>query len=189
VAADKHSQAGEDFVRTKRRSESRASNEDSSEGKARKGEPKKEYDRLLSKGIRLLSMREHSVQEMITKLSVKCDSLDTLHVVIERLLESKYLSDERFTESYVRSRTNRGFGPTKIKSELSQKGIKNNMIDDYLDVSSSIWHENAQNQYRKKYGDGSVSDYNTWAKRARFLQSRGFTMEQIQVTVPSVDYD
>ena len=156
---------------------------------ADKSGPKKEYDRLLSKGIRLLSMREHSVKEITTKLSVKCDSLDMVHAVVDGLLESKVLSDERFTESYVRSRSNRGFGPTKIRSELFLKGIKNNMIEDYMDVSSPIWYENARNQYQKKYGDGPVSDYKAWAKRARFMQSRGFSMEHIQVTVPSVDYD
>lgn len=151
--------------------------------------PKKEYDRLLSKGIRLLSMREHSVQEITTKLSVKCESLDVVYAVVDELQESKYLSNERFTESYIRSRSNRGFGPTKIKSELFSKGIKNSMIEDYMDVSSPVWYENARNQYQKKYGDGPISDYNTWAKRARFMQSRGFSMEHIQVTVPSVDYD
>jgi len=150
---------------------------------------KKEYDRILGTGVRLLSMREHSVQEISKKLSLKCDSPDVVYAVIDKLLASKYLCNERFTESYVRSRSNRGFGPIKIRSELVSKGIKNNMIEDHLDVNSSIWYENAENQYHKKYGDAPVSDYNDWAKRARFMQSRGFSMEHIQVIVPSVDYD
>ena len=152
-------------------------------------ETKKEYNRLFVKGMRLLSMREHSKQEIITKLSVKCENLDIVYAVIDFLIENKYLSDQRFTESYVRSRRNRGFGPNKIRIELKEKGIKTNMIDDYLDVKSAIWFDNAQNQYKKKYGDGCVKDYNTWAKRARFMQSRGFSMEHIQVTLPSVDHD
>ncbi|NND00284.1 MAG: regulatory protein RecX [Gammaproteobacteria bacterium] len=153
------------------------------------GLPKKEYDRLLGKGIRLLSMREHSVQEMTTKLSGKGENLNLVHAVVDELLNLNYLSDQRFTESYVRSRQNRGFGPNKIRKELISKGIKNNMIEDYLNVNSSVWFDNAENQYRKKFGDEPVKDYSSWAKRARFMQSRGFSMEHIQVTLPSIDQD
>ncbi len=152
-------------------------------------ESKKEYNRLFVKGVRLLSMREHSKHEIITKLSVKCENLDTVYAVVDFLIENKYLSDERFTESYIRFRRNRGFGPNKIRIELKDKGIQNNMIDDHLDVKSSTWFDNAENQYKKKYGDDRVKDYNTWAKRARFMQSRGFSMEHIQVTLPAVDHD
>lgn len=149
---------------------------------------KKEYNRLMAKGIRLLSMREHSVKEISKKLSVKCESLDLVYAVVDELVANKYLSDQRFTESFVRSRQNRGFGPNKIKLELSEKGIENNLIDDYLDVNSAIWYESAEQQYSKKYGGGPIDDYKTWAKRARFMQSRGFSMEHIQVVVPAPNY-
>jgi regulatory protein len=149
---------------------------------------KKEYKRLMAKGIRLLSMREHSVREIIKKLSLKCESLDLVYAVVDELLANKYLSDQRFTETFVRSRQNRGFGPNKIKMELSQKGIENNLIDDYLDVNSAIWYESAEQQYLSKYGDGPIEDYKTWAKRARFMQGRGFSMEHIQAVVPAPTY-
>ncbi len=149
---------------------------------------KKEYKRLMAKGIRLLSMREHSVREIIKKLSLKCESLDLVYAVVDELLTNKYLSDQRFTETFVRSRQNRGFGPNKIKIELSEKGIENNIIDDYLDVNSAIWYESAEQQYLRKYGDGPIEDYKTWAKRARFMQGRGFSMEHIQVVVPAPTY-
>ena len=149
---------------------------------------KKEYKRLMAKGIRLLSMREHSVREISKKLSLKCESLDLVYAVVDELIANKYLSDQRFTETFVRSRQNRGFGPNKIKMELSEKGIENNLIDDHLDVNSAIWYESAEQQYLRKYGDGLIEDYKTWAKRARFMQSRGFSMEHIQVVVPAPTY-
>ena len=152
-------------------------------------EQKKQYNRVLSKGIRLLSMREHSVQEITKKLLSMCDTPDLVYAIVDDLLENNYLSDQRFTESFVRSRQNRGFGPSKIRMELKGKGIRTNMINDYLDDSSAIWFENAQHQYHKKYGEGPIKDYTTWAKRARFMQSRGFSSEHIQVTIPRVDYD
>jgi len=147
---------------------------------------KKEYCSLLEKGMQLLAMREHSVLELTEKLLKRSESCDVVYGVIDALVADKLLSDERFTESYVRSRQNKGFGPIKIRHELNRKGIKNNMIDDYVKINSVVWCENATQQYNKKAGGQPISDYNTWSKYARFLQARGFTMEQIHVTLPPV---
>lgn len=159
------------------------------EGVEGRGGLKKEFNAMLAKGIRLLAMREHSVQEMHTKLSSKTDSNDVVFEVVEELKNAKYLSDDRFTEVFIRSKLNKGYGPSRIRADLKSKGIDNSMIDEYLDPASAVWIESAQNLYLKKYGDKPVTDYNTWAKRARFMQSRGFSMEQIQITVPSVKHD
>lgn len=152
-------------------------------------EEKKEYQRVYGKGIYLLSMREHSVKEISDKLSKKCDRADLVRAVVDDLIERKYLSNTRFAESYVRSRKTKGFGPTKIRSELLGKGIVGSMIDDHLEAGSAIWYEVAENQYHKKYGEDVIKDYNTWTKRARFLQSRGFSMEHIHSTIPQATSD
>ena len=148
---------------------------------------KKEINELMAKGMRLLAMREHSIKELNDKLAVKALSKEAVTAVLDELIENNYVSDERFAESYVRSRANRGFGPIKIRAELKNKGISNRLIAEYLDIDSAIWLDNARNQYHKKYGDDAVSDYNTWTKRARFMQSRGFTAEHIQVSLPALD--
>lgn len=150
---------------------------------------KEEFNELFARGVRLLAMREHSVKEITDKLFDKSENASIIHAVVDGLLQKRYLSDERFTESYVRSRSNRGFGPVKIKAELKSKGVINTLIQDYLDEGAPIWFDNAQSQYQKKYGDAPISDYNAWTKRARFMQSRGFTMEHIHVTVPRVEFD
>ena len=150
---------------------------------------KKEYNRLLNSGVRLLGMREHSVKEVFDKLNRKTDYVDIVNAVLDELLENKYVSDERFTESYIRYRSNRGFGPVKIRAELKNKGISNALISEYLDMGSAAWIDKAIEQYQKKYGAEGVSDYNAWTKRARFMQSRGFTMEHIQVALPTIEFD
>lgn len=150
---------------------------------------KKEFNRLWASAIRLLAMREHSRKELEKKLSAKSDRLDIVHAVLDELIEEKYQSDSRYTESFVRSWTVRGRGPIKIKNELKSKGVKINMIEEFLDANSGVWFDTAKEQYEKKYGDDPVTDYNTWTKRARFMQSRGFSMEHIHVTLPSVQYD
>lgn len=150
---------------------------------------KKEFGRLWSLGIRLLSMREHSQRELADKLCAKTTQGDIVYAVIDDLIEKNYQSDQRFTESFVRSRINRGAGPVKIKSELKGKGIENNLVDEFVDLDSAVWLENAERQYSKKYGVGPVMDYSAWTKRARFLQSRGFSMEHIKLTIPAIDND
>jgi SOS response regulatory protein OraA/RecX len=43
------------------------------------------------------------------------------------------------------------------------------------------WRDLAVEVYQKRYGeDMSTEDYEEWAKRANFLQRRGFTVDQIQ---------
>ena len=71
-----------------------------------------------------LSRREHSAKEIFQKLSYRVESQDMLLQAIDDLIEDGLLSDERFAESYFQSRKNKGFGPLRIKNELSQRGIK-----------------------------------------------------------------
>lgn len=150
---------------------------------------KKEYNRLLGSGFRLLAMREHSVKEIHDKLSRKSEFSDIVNAVLDELITNKYVSDQRFTESYIRMRSNRGFGPVKIRAELKDKGVSNELVVEYLDIGSPIWIDNAVAQYQKKYGTAGVSDYNAWTKRARFMQSRGFTMEHIRIALPEIEFD
>jgi len=147
-----------------------------------------EFNKLLAKGVYLLGMREHGVQELTDKLNAKSESTDVVLAVIDELLEHDYLSDERFTQSYIRSRTNRGFGPIKIKAELKSKGITNRLIGEFLDVGSAHWFDVARGLYSKKYSIAKAKDYKEWTKRARFIQSRGFNMEHIQAVMPSADF-
>lgn len=154
-----------------------------------KRESKDTYADIYAKGIRLLAMREHSKKELTDKLCGKTEQTDIALTVVDDLESENYQSDERFTESYVRSRANRGMGPIKIRAELNAKGVASQLIAEFLSNSSAIWFDNAERQYQKKYGDTPVKDYNDWSKRARFLQSRGFTSEHIQVAVPRVETD
>ena len=137
------------------------------------------YKDVLSKAVALLARREHGVKELEGKLFAKQYPEQFISSAISELIESNLLSDDRFTEHYVRNRQNRGFGPQKIRIELRHKGVGDTLIDEYLMTSSRVWYEIAENEYNKKYRGQPPSDYNTWAKQAKFLQSRGFTNDHI----------
>jgi regulatory protein len=129
-------------------------------------------------------MREHSTAELSSKLAQKFDKSELVPSVIEQVTEDGYLSDERFTEAYVRMRQGRGFGPVKIRSELMNRSVSNTLIDEYLDQRAALWLNIAEDQYLKKFGQTKVKDYKDWSRRARFLQSRGFNRDHIDLTVP-----
>lgn len=144
-----------------------------------------DFSRLFAAAVRLLAMREHSRSELETKLSKKTESKDLLFAVLDELRKENYQSDSRFAESFVRSRANRGMGPIKIRSELKNRGVDSAIIDEYLDASAGKWFDRTAAVYQRKYGDSPILQYSDWSKRARFLQSRGFTSEQINDALPA----
>ena len=126
-----------------------------------------------------MSRREHSTEELRRKLSGKgCDS-NQINDLLERLIRDKLLSEERFVESFIQSRIDKGVGPLLIQAQLHERGIDAALGADFLDVRNQQWRELAQSVQRKRFGEALPQNYNERAKQMRFLQQRGFTMEQI----------
>lgn len=141
---------------------------------------KNELTSALYRAVGLLARREHSAEELLTKLVQKGFEANIAQGVISRLKSENLQSDERFTESFVNERMGRGHGPIKIQHELARKGVSGSLIETYINPQDDEWIKIAQIQYQKKYANKEVSNYNEWAKRARFLQGRGFTTSQIR---------
>lgn len=130
-----------------------------------------------------LSRREHATQELFQKLLAKEDyEADEISEALARLTGQGLLSDERFTEAFIHQRINRGSGPLKIRSELRQKGISDAMIGAFLNERDAQWQEIALAVRLKKYGSESPLNDKEKMRQIRFLQSRGFTNEQIFFT-------
>jgi regulatory protein len=127
-----------------------------------------------------LARREHSCRELSAKLLSKGYEQTLVNETVAALQARRLLSDERFTEALIRARRARGFGPVRIQRELQEKGIGDELIDDKLDFSSPAWLEESDRVRRKKFGDVLPRSMAERAKQTRFLQYRGFTLEQIQ---------
>ncbi len=123
--------------------------------------------------LSLLTRREHSRLELIKKLQQKDYSNKDIEFAISLLVEQKYQSDERFTESFINMRFGQGKGPLLIAIELKDRGIHD------FDLSIRDWFNLAREVRRKKYGSDIPSEYKEKAKQKRFLQSRGFSFDQI----------
>jgi regulatory protein len=100
--------------------------------------------------------------------------------VVRQLETERLLSDDRFMESLIRARRNRGYGPLRIQKELQEKGVAPEAIANWLDATSRDWIDDIRRVQRKKFGARLPKNYTERARQARFLQYRGFTYDQIQ---------
>lgn len=127
----------------------------------------------------MLSRREHSALEIRDKLHKRDFDEAEIEQAITELQQGGWLSDKRFAEAYVRMRQLKGFGPIRIAMELNERGVNESIVDACLHDSDESWQQTLLQQYRKKYKGKAVTDYNDKAKRIRFLQYRGFTLDAI----------
>ena len=125
-----------------------------------------------------LARREHSRFELTRKLQGKGYQPDEICSTLDLLEQDRLLSDTRFAQAYAQSRVSRGFGPVRIRQELQDRGIDNELADEVLTDWSENWFELAKKQQQKKFKQ-KANDYRERNKQARFLQHRGFTAEQI----------
>jgi regulatory protein len=132
-----------------------------------------------SVAVRLLSRREHSAFEIRDKLHKRDFDEAEIEQAIAELQQGDWLSDERYAEAYIRMRQLKGFGPIRISIELNERGVKESIVDDYLQTDDEVWQQTLEQQYLKKYKNKAIADYNDKAKRIRFLQYRGFALDLI----------
>ena len=130
--------------------------------------------------VRLLAGREHSRTELRRKLCTRSYDSEVVDQVLDSLIQQCLLSDERFTEQYLSSRRRRGFGPVRIKGELRERGINDELIRSHLNEQDEDWMEALRLTHGKKFGVESPGDIKEKARRVRFLEYRGFTGEQIR---------
>ncbi|WP_086930183.1 regulatory protein RecX [Agarilytica rhodophyticola] len=137
---------------------------------------------VYNKAIELLSMREHSQAQLREKLQQKfnCDQ-SCLEPVLERLVDQGYQSDERFAIAFTRNRLAKGLGKRRVLQELMYKGIT-------TDIAEQSFNAEAQGElasvniieqtWRKKF-KALPQDQKEKAKQYRFLQYRGFSIDEI----------
>ena len=133
--------------------------------------------------VRLLARREHSAEEIRQKLAKREFEADEIATALLELKQGDWQSDERYAEAYIRVRRLKGFGPIRIASELRERGVDELITDRYLLAEDNIWWQTLVHEYQKKYHGSPFADYQEKAKRMRFLQYRGFSLDQIHEVV------
>jgi regulatory protein len=146
---------------------------------------KKPEPSLRTRALQYLARREYSRAELRGKLllQVQTDAdfeqsqLADLNALLDDLTARGWLSDARAATQLVHAKRSR-FGTQRITHELRQKGIAENLICEALPQLKETELEAAREVWRKKFGV-APQDEKGKAKQARFLQSRGFSLDVI----------
>lgn len=151
------------------------------------GEPDEKTVRkaVEASAVRLLARREHSSEELSRKLQAKGHPAAVVDSVVAALGQKKLVSDDRFASSFVHHHVQRGQGPVRIRAELRQQGITDELIDAQLGSEGVDWIAQAAAVRRRKFGASPPRSMPERAKQARFLQYRGFTSDQIRAALKS----
>jgi regulatory protein len=131
-------------------------------------------ERVKADCLRLLSIRDHSQQELFQKLSAKGHSAELIKHVINDFAKNNWQSDQRYAESYARQRLQKGFGNLRVSYELKQHGIEVESFRTWAEDLAGDEMDLLEQLYLKKYSPETNISRNEWAKRFRFLLQRGF---------------
>lgn len=136
--------------------------------------------RIRNCALNLLARREHSKLELQRKLVAKGFADTEIAEVVEKLSCQGLQSDARFVESYINMRWRRGFGPIRIKAELCERGIDQELVERFLQDYKSLWVELATAERCKKFGKEIPSNLCEQAKQMRYLYYKGFDSDLIK---------
>ena len=126
--------------------------------------------------MRYLARREHSRDELARKLAPHAESPELLEALLRELDSRKQLSNQRFAE--VRANwLARKYGAARIRHDLKSKGVSEEVSD--RAVAELDDTAKAKEILARKYRTPATTREER-AKRARFLQSRGYSYDTIR---------
>jgi regulatory protein len=126
-------------------------------------------------------MREHSRKELIDKLSKKYFEMDLILQCIDEFSTKNLQSDDRYTESFVRSKYNNHKGPNFISASLKSKGVSESIIDNvFSSYNEEDWQLIAIAALEKKTIYRNIEPAKSKIKQKMFLSGRGFSYKTIE---------
>jgi len=168
----------------------------------------KKLNTLIARAMRLLGQRDHGEAELRRKLMTppqlftrpssykarqnkEAESTpkpkeveeicpEQVEQVIAYCYQHGWLDDAKFANRYISGRSNRGLGAQRIRSELMQKGVDKETINEALENCEVDWCSKAYDLATHKFGQPLPTDWKEKSKVLRYLLYRGFLQEEIQ---------
>lgn len=144
-------------------------------------EKSKVTETILNKAFKFLSYRPRSEKEVIDYLRRKKFTETAISQTVEKLAKQNFINDEDFAKWWIEQRQNyKPKGKFAIKKELTEKGIKKEIVDKLFDSSYSEY-ETAKALFEKKKDKFAKLPKDEFFKKASaFLLRRGFGWETIK---------
>jgi len=74
-----------------------------------------------------------------------------IETVLQQLIAEDLLSDSRYAEIYALSRVDKGYGPWRIRRELSEHGVSEDIITTVLKNFDNDWMAKLAALHRKRF--------------------------------------
>ena len=135
-------------------------------------------DELKAQALRLLARREHTRAELARKLASDAVSSAALETLLNQLESRAQVSDERYAEARAH-RLSRKYGAGRVRRELIAKGVEREVAARFAADVEKTDLGRARSILARKYRTAATAPSER-ARRARFLQSRGFSADVIR---------
>ncbi|MEQ9464545.1 MAG: regulatory protein RecX [Haliea sp.] len=155
--------------------------------------------------LNLLARREHALSELQAKLGRRFAAPDLVASVLQELQQENLQSDERYAESLLRQRLQRGYGPARVRQDMRERGLDEAAIAAAHAAIEPDWFALAEEVFNRKFGSRSggpaagdpfgheegvpgpdarreaqQAALREKARRMRFMQYRGFATEHFR---------
>lgn len=127
--------------------------------------------------MRFLARREHSREELRRKLQAKVAEGEDLESVLDELARRGWLSDARFVEQVARAKARR-FGPARLAHYLRARGVDDEAIAAGVRAAGEEGAASIATVWKSRF-DAAPADERERARQVRFLQGRGFALEDV----------
>ncbi len=107
-------------------------------------------------------------------------SSEQIAAAIARADDFGYIDDERFALSFVRYRSQRGLGPQRLRADLRERQVDNDLIAAALAQEEIDFFQLCLETRHRKFGEALPQDFKLKAKQQRYLAYRGFSMDMIR---------
>ena len=142
---------------------------------------KPEDKALVSAALKLLSRRDYSRSEFISKLMSAEFGKDDVEAAAEWCHEQGFLNETRFAESASR-RLGEKYGAKRVAHTLRQKGVAEEQVSAIVLTLCESEQDRARTLWTRKFGKVAESA-DEKSKQIRYLQSRGFSFSTIKLVI------
>ena len=98
---------------------------------------------LMDTSVKYIDRRLRSINELRDYLKNKEEDTIIIEEVIDKLIDNKYLDDDRFTKAFIKDKLNfTNWGDYKIKNELKRLGVNEEIIyNNMTSIDDNIYYE------------------------------------------------
>lgn len=98
---------------------------------------------LVNTSVKYIDRRLRSINELRDYLKNKEEDTIIIEEVIDKLINYKYLDDDRFTKAFIKDKLNfTNWGDYKIKNELKRLGVNEEIIyNNISNIDDNIYYE------------------------------------------------